>query len=32
VAVVGQTRIADPGSLDLNEGEADSLCLEARRP
>jgi predicted SAM-dependent methyltransferase len=28
----GRTRIADPGSLDLNEREADSLCLEARRP
>jgi predicted SAM-dependent methyltransferase len=28
----GRTRIADPGGLDLNEREADSLCLEARRP
>lgn len=28
----GRTRIADPGSLDLNEREADSLCIEARRP
>jgi predicted SAM-dependent methyltransferase len=28
----GRTRIADPGGLDLTEREADSLCLEARRP
>lgn len=28
----GRTRIADPGGLDLDEREADSLCLEARRP
>jgi hypothetical protein len=28
----GCTRIADPGGLDLNEREADSLSLEARRP
>lgn len=28
----GRTRIAEPGDLDLNEREADSLCLEARRP
>ena len=28
----GRTRIADPGGLDLNEREVDSLCLEARRP
>lgn len=27
-----RTRIADPGGLDLAEREADSLCLEARRP
>ena len=28
----GRTRIADPGGLDLNEREGDTLCLEARRP
>jgi hypothetical protein len=28
----GRTRIADPGGLDLNEREVDSLCFEARRP
>jgi len=28
----GRTRIADPGSLDLNEREGDTFCLEARRP
>jgi SAM-dependent methyltransferase len=28
----GRTRISDPGQLDLNEREADSLCLEATRP
>jgi len=28
----GRTRIVDPGRLDLNEREADSLCIEARRP
>ncbi len=28
----GRTRIADPGGLDLSEREADSLCVEARRP
>jgi predicted SAM-dependent methyltransferase len=28
----GRTRIAEPGSLDLDEREADSLCIEARRP
>lgn len=28
----GHTRIAEPGGLDLNEREADSLCLEAWRP
>jgi predicted SAM-dependent methyltransferase len=28
----GRTRIAEPGQLDLSEREADSLCLEARRP
>jgi predicted SAM-dependent methyltransferase len=28
----GRTRIAEPGSLDLNEREVDSLCIEARRP
>lgn len=27
----GRTGIADPGGLDLNEREADSFCLEARR-
>lgn len=28
----GRTTIAEPGALDLAEREADSLCLEARRP
>ena len=28
----GQTTIAEPGSLDLTEREADSLCVEARQP
>jgi predicted SAM-dependent methyltransferase len=28
----GRTTIAEPGSLALNEREADSLCLEARQP
>jgi predicted SAM-dependent methyltransferase len=28
----GRTRIPEPGGLDLGEREADSLCLEARRP
>jgi SAM-dependent methyltransferase len=28
----GRTRIGSPGALDLNEREADSLCLEAMRP
>ena len=28
----GRTRISEPGRLDLTEREADSLCLEARRP
>jgi len=32
LAEEGRTRIADPGRLDLNEREADSLCLEARQP
>ena len=27
----GRTRIDEPGMLDLNEREADSLCVEARR-
>ncbi len=28
----GHTRIAEPGGLDLNEREDDSLSVEARRP
>lgn len=28
----GKTGIAEPGSLDLTEREADSLCVEARQP
>jgi hypothetical protein len=32
LAQEGRTRIAEPGSLDLNERELDSLCLEASRP
>ena len=28
----GRTRIAEPGHLDLNEREGDSLCVEACRP
>jgi predicted SAM-dependent methyltransferase len=28
----GRTRIAEPGDLDLAERQAESLCLEARRP